>query len=97
MAKRKLSISFKEKYTDVYDYLMQLREQNENISDYICRLIENDIKNEQRDLQDEIRKFLLDTILLNPSILSHSAALLDAKPHDQKLTNEDVDLLNQLF
>lgn len=43
MAKRKISISFKEKYTDVYLYLMQLKNNNENISEYICKLLQADM------------------------------------------------------
>lgn len=100
MAKHKVSISFKRKYHDVYVYLNYLKENNENISDYICKLVHADMNKEQVGVivsQSEIEKMFLEALLKTNRALppAHSSQPDDLKK--DKLSSEDIDLLNNLF
>ncbi|MFC4182499.1 hypothetical protein [Saccharococcus thermophilus] len=94
MAKRKISISFKEKYEDVYLYLIEMKKRKENISEYICRLIKADMEGSS-NWQEEVRKIVIDTLqsnkfpLNNPHYSSHQI--------DNRLSDEDIELINNLF
>lgn len=97
MAERKISISFKEKYLPVYHYLQQLREQKENVSDYICKLVERDMHNEPHHLPlEDIRKIVHEILQSNGSATTNSAHVATTK-QNHELADEDIALLNQLF
>jgi len=97
MANRKISISFKEKYLHVYLYLQQMKERKENVSDYICKLIEKDMNNDHdfHSLED-IRKIVLEILQANSHILT-TPSTPPSSISNEKLSDEDIDLLNQLF
>ncbi|KAF0993982.1 hypothetical protein [Geobacillus sp. TFV-3] len=95
MAKRKISISFKEKYEDVYLYLMEMKKRKENISEYICRLIKADMEGTS-NWQEEVRKIVIDTLQSNNFPLKNNH---HSSPHqiDNRLSDEDIELINNLF
>lgn len=101
MQKHKLSISFKRKFNDAFIYINHLKENNENVSDYICKLIEADMKKEHSTesvIQDEVRKVILETLFSGdnrfiPQFADNKAPDL----REKKQNEEDKDLLNQLF
>lgn len=94
MAKRKISISFREKYEDVYLYLIEMKKRKENISEYICRLIKADME-ETSNWQEKVRKIVIDTLQSNNFPLNnhHSSSHQINNP----LSNEDIELINNLF
>ncbi|MQR93693.1 hypothetical protein [Fictibacillus phosphorivorans] len=100
MAKYKLSISFKRKYHDVYTYLIHLKEKNENISDYICKLVHADMNKDQGGVavsQSEIEKMFWEAILKTNQTLPLA---FPSQPDNQKkdnLSEADINLLNNLF
>lgn len=97
MANRKISISFKEKYLPVYHFLQQMKDRKENVSDYLCRLVEMDMNN-NRDFHslEDIRKIVLEILQENSHILTNPSTPPSASSNE-KLSDEDVELLNQLF
>lgn len=100
MSKRNLSISFKQKYQNVYTFLNHLKETKENVSDYICRLVEADMNKEFRSSspsQDEIRKIVIETLLANNQSLLQFPQNKVPSSNEDKPRSEDIDLLNQLF
>jgi predicted CopG family antitoxin len=100
MAKYKLSISFKRKYHDVFTYLIHLKEKNENISDYICKLVHSDMNNNQVGVtvsQSEIEKMILKALLKTNQALPPVLPLQPDNCKKDKLSNADIDLLNNLF
>ncbi|NBD25626.1 hypothetical protein [Paenibacillus glycinis] len=90
MEKRhRLSISFKQDYRHVYKFLVQ----KPNISDYICRVIEDDIRKVKGSRDEEIRRIVMDILSAQEiSGISFKPSVL----HDQ-LSNEDIELIDQLF
>jgi predicted CopG family antitoxin len=97
MANRKISISFKEKYLHVYLYLQQMKDRKENVSDYICKLIEKDINN-GRDFHslEDIRKIVLEILQANGHTFTNPSVPFSTISNE-KLSNEDIDLLNRIF
>lgn len=100
MAKHKLSISFKRKYHDVYTYLIHLKEKNENISDYICKLVHADMNKNQVGVilsQSEIEKMIWEAMLKTNWAIPPALPLQPDEHKKDKLSNADIDLLNNLF
>jgi predicted CopG family antitoxin len=100
MAKHKISISFKRKYHDVYVFLNHLKENNENVSDYICKLVQADMSKEQTKItfsQSEIEKMILEALLKTHQVIPLNPPSQTEKQKTGKLSEEDIDLLNNLF
>lgn len=100
MAKYKISISFKRKYQDVYVFLNHLKENNENVSDFICKLVQADMNKEQTGItisQSEIEKMILEALRKNHQALPLSPTSQTEKQKKDKLSEEDIALLNNLF
>jgi predicted CopG family antitoxin len=100
MAKHKISISFKRKYHDVYVYLNRLKENNENVSDYICKLVQADMNKEQTGItisQSEIEKMILEALRINHQALPLTPLSQPEKVKKDNLSEEDINLLNNLF
>lgn len=97
MANRKISISFKEKYLDVYLFLEQMKNRKENVSEYICKLVEMDMNND-RDFHslEDIRKIVLEILKANSHTLTNPS-IPPSTTSNERLSDEDIDLLNQLF
>jgi predicted CopG family antitoxin len=94
MAKRKISISFKEKYEDVYLYLIEMKKRKENISEYICRLIKADMEGTS-NWQEEVRKIVIDTLQSNNFPLNNHRS--SSHKINTPLSDEDIELINNLF
>jgi len=100
MAKYKISISFKRKYHDVYLYLNHLKENNENISDYICKLVDADMNKDQEInavTQEEIRQIVLETLMIGNHSLQQAPITQPPTTNKDKLSKDDNNLLNDLF
>lgn len=97
MANRKISISFKEKYLDVYLFLEQMKNRKENVSEYICKLVEMDMNNDRvfHSLED-IRKIVLEILKANSHILTNPS-FPPSTTSNERLSDEDIDLLNRIF
>lgn len=76
-----------------------MKKNKENVSDYICRLVEADMnKKETTDtsLQDEVRKIVLETLIASNQSIIQLPVNNDIS-NEEKTRREDIDLLNQLF
>lgn len=89
MDKHKISISFKTDYLHIYHYLKQ---QN-NISAYICKLVQADMQSTPPTNWEAQVKELIAQALQNAqlNISPDSSAMEDI------LTNDELDLINNLF
>lgn len=97
MANRKISISFKEKYLDVYLFLEQMKNRKENVSEYICKLVEMDMNNDHNfHSMEDIRNIVLEILQTNGHTFTNPSTS-PSTTSNEKLSNEDIDLLNQLF
>ncbi|ERI95242.1 hypothetical protein HMPREF1982_00383 [Clostridiales bacterium oral taxon 876 str. F0540] len=94
MAKNKISISFSEKHLHIYNYLKT----KDNISSYLCTLVEDDINNGQDrlDLDNKIRKIIND-VLKDKQIIGSSPSSIDTTNKDSAITDEDIDTILNLF
>ncbi|WP_071396614.1 hypothetical protein [Bacillus tuaregi] len=100
MSNRKLSISFKRKYHDVYVFLNHLKDNKENVSDYICGLVKADMNKENTQdtfIQDEVRKVVIETLLAGNLPLNQLPDNKVTTLNEDNQRSEDIDLLNQLF
>lgn len=94
MAKNKISVSFPEKHLHIYNYLKT----KDNISSYICNLVENDIDNGQDslDLDNKIRQ-LINEVLKDKQIIVASSLSNTPTDKDDEITAEDIDTILNLF
>lgn len=95
MAKNKVSISFPEKKLYLYNHLKS----KDNISSYICHLIEDDINKKSDDSSLEVKiKQIIDKILKDRqlSITTSSKNQNDICSEDN-LTTNDIDIIKDLF
>ncbi len=94
MAKNKISISFPKKHLHIYNYLKT----KDNISSYICNLVENDINNGQDslDLDNRIRQ-LINEILKDKQIVGTSTPSNVLIDKQDEITAEDIDTILNLF
>jgi hypothetical protein len=92
LSKNKVSISFKQKNLHVYNYLKT----KDNYSGYLCKLIEADMNNEQidTDLEAKVQEVVY-RLLQNNNLLDNVS--LKTVEVVESLSDEDVDLINQLF
>lgn len=93
MAKNKISISFPENKLYLYNYLKT----KDNISSYICKLVESDIDNEQNnsDLETKITE-IINKVLKNKQV----EEILPSNYYtndEGNLTSEDIDTILNLF
>ncbi|MFD1173936.1 hypothetical protein [Oceanobacillus picturae] len=99
MPRRKISISFKKRFHEVYTYLEHLKDNNENVSDYICRLVEVDMNKEDKTdtlIQNEVRKVVMETLLSEKMVPPQLSNMVESS-NEVNNRSEDIDLLNQLF
>lgn len=91
LSKKKISISFKQNCSHIYEYLKT----KDNISSYICKLVEADMYKEQHstDLEKTVEKIILKTLQNNRMFENMPFHNSD----ENKLSTEDIDLINQLF
>lgn len=94
MVKRhKLSISFKSQYQHIYEHLQSIP----NKSDYIAKAVEAYMNRKQDTAShEEIRKIVME-ILQTQGV--HSSAPIPSSSSQvmEHFTEEDADLINQLF
>ena len=92
MSKYKVSISFKQNSLHLYEYLKT----KDNISSYLCKLIEADMYNQQNapDLEAKVEEIVY-KLLQSKNFLENIPLKIDDV--DEKLSEEDIDLINQLF
>jgi len=93
MAKNKVSVSFSGKYIYLYDYLKA----KDNISNYICQLIESDIEHQNSctDLEGQVieivNRLLKDKQFVNLSPSTNPELTTDI------IRDEDIDTIKNLF
>ena len=92
MDKHKISISFKADRLHIYNYLKSTDGIKDNISAYICSLIEKDMLNIpsnslENQVKDLVSKFMSNYVQDNS--LSQQI--------ESTVNNEDIDLINSLF
>lgn len=89
MDKHKISISFKEEYSDIYNYLKS----KDNISAYICKLVKADIKaTAPANWEEQVTK-LITQVLENGNFSIATPVVLE----DNNLTAEEQSLIANLF
>lgn len=95
MAKNKISISFPEKKLYLYTYLKS----KDNISNYMCNLIEADMNkdNADSDLEAKIQGII-------DNLLKETLLTIDPSPEnynvihsEENLTPDDIDIIKDLF
>lgn len=77
-----------------------MKENNENVSDYICGLIEADMNKRNKPdtlIQDEVRKVVIETLLAGNLTLNQLPVNKVTPSNEDNHSSEDIDLLNQLF
>lgn len=84
----KISINFKSQYEHIYKYLKS----KDNISAYICRIVEADIKNEEQ--QSCLEEKIIEII---NQLLQDGKIVFDADSIPNTISNEDKDLIKNLF
>lgn len=95
MDKYKISISFKSDRMYIYNYLKTTEGIKDNISAYICNLIEKDIQNPNtKSLEEQVRKLVQQFI---GAYATDSTLFLPQSHPAEVLTDEDIDLINNLF
>lgn len=92
MAKNKISISFSGKYLHILNYLKT----KDNISGYICGLVEDDMEKGQvsLNLDDRIRQIIKEVLKDNQFI---NASPSPDTSKDSDITEEDIDTILNLF
>lgn len=91
MLKYKISISFKQKYLDIYTILKS----KDNISLYICELVRADSATSKEDLEFKVEQ-ILNKLLKDKQLIFNDPGKL-TKDTCNKTTDEDVDLILNLF
>ncbi|MDN4095647.1 hypothetical protein QYF48_22935 [Brevibacillus agri] len=94
MVKRhKLSISFKTQYQHIYEHLQSIP----NKSDYIAKAVEAYMNRKQDTVSHEkIRKIVME-ILQTQGVHSSASIPSSSSQVMEHFTEEDADLINQLF
>ncbi|MFL0251146.1 hypothetical protein ACJDT4_11985 [Clostridium neuense] len=96
MATNKISISFCEYYSDVYNYLKN----KPNISNFICELVKTqmtDTNTKCQDLRSEIEK-IIDDILKDKQLIIETQSENNTSTVKQNaLTKDDISLIKELF
>lgn len=92
MGNRRISISIRADFNDVYTYLQTL----DNVSLYVCRLIREDIQNKKGITDNESLKRLVDSFVDN-KLSSLNLSNLPEKGTTQKITEDDKNLISSLF
>ncbi|WP_066372470.1 hypothetical protein [Neobacillus fumarioli] len=95
MSRNKMSISFKDEFYHVYEYLKT----KENVSRYICKLVEADMQNVEanEDLDTKVEKIVY-RLLLNSHLLEKkSLTIKENQGETETLSSEDIDIINTLF
>ena len=95
MDKHKISISFKAERLHIYNYLKNTEGIKDNISAYICNLIEKDMQNTPTSALEEQVKALLQKLIGNVALESLSSTI--SSNEDNVVSTEDIDLINHLF
>ncbi|RIW32681.1 hypothetical protein D3H55_12415 [Bacillus salacetis] len=94
-SKLRLSISFREEYKHVYEHLSK----QANRSDYICRIIDKELENEEtiQRLEEKLEK-LLNALVDGQALPVFEKEQTDSNDQtEQKLRDEDIDLIKNLF
>ena len=93
MGNRRISISIKTDYNDVYTYLETL----DNVSLYVCRLIKDDMQRKKATLtDDESLKRLVDSLIDN-KLANLNLDNLPTNKNISKITEDDKDLISSIF
>jgi len=90
----KISISFREEYLPVYEWLKG----RGNISSYICELVMADMKNgvHSDDFEAKVETILL-KLLKNRNLVEQGDGVKVARENLESLSSEEKDLINSLF
>lgn len=95
MDKHKISISFKADRMHIYNYLKTTDSIKDNISAYICNLIEKDIQSvNNKSIEEQVRNLvqqLIGAYATDSTLFSRQSQSVEV------LTDEDKDLINNLF
>lgn len=95
MDKHKISISFKTERMYIYNYLKSTDGIKDNISAYICNLIDNDMQNTTTTSLEELVKSLVQQFI--GDYTTNNTSLLIKSPPAEVLADEDINLINNLF
>ncbi|MEY2372160.1 MULTISPECIES: hypothetical protein [Lysinibacillus] len=92
MSKYKVSISFKQNSIHLYEFIKT----KENISSYLCKLIEADMNGEHSslDLESQVEQ-IMHKLLQNQEFLQ--PITINSNKSKDNLSAEDIDLINNLF
>jgi len=94
MKRLKISISFKKQYRHAYEHLLR----QENKSEYIAKLVERDMQNEQEQGNigswENIRNIVLEILQSQKYSIPTSRS---SQLNNSDFTKEEIDLINQLF
>ena len=95
MDNHKISISFKADRMHIYAYLKTTDSIKDNISAYICNLIEKDIQNSTtKSLEEQVRNLVQQFI----GVYGTDSTLISPQSQSAEVpTDEDIDLINNLF
>lgn len=93
MAKNKISISFSEKHTYLYDYVKS----KDCISHYICKLIDADLNKCETDIALEKKVEEILNKLLSDKHIKITTKDIDNSKITENITTEDIDLIKKLF
>ncbi|WP_072872963.1 hypothetical protein [Alicyclobacillus tolerans] len=90
----KISISFREEYLPVYEWLKG----KENISSYICQLVMTDMKigAHSDDFEAKVETILL-KLLKNRNLIEKGDGIEVERDKLESLSSEEEDLINSLF
>lgn len=94
MPNPKISISFREEYLPVYDWLKS----RDNISAYICQLVLADMTNgvHSDDFERKVETILL-KLLKNRNLIEQGEGIRVERDKLESLSSEENDLINSLF
>lgn len=93
MGNRRISISIRTDFNDVYTYLQSL----DNVSLYVCKLIRDDMQQKKKtSTDDESLKRLVDSLIDN-KLASLNLDNIPTRGNIQKITEDDKDLISSLF
>ncbi|RPJ97233.1 hypothetical protein [Rummeliibacillus sp. TYF005] len=93
MGNRRISISIRTDFNDVYTYLQSL----DNVSLYVCKLIRGDIQQKKRtSTDDESLKRLVDSLIDN-KLANLNLDNLPTSSNVKEITEDDKDLISSIF
>ena len=93
MKKRKISISFSKNYEDIYDFLIK----KPNISQFICQVVKEKMFQEQEDTLEKQVERIVKRLISEKGIYTESLSPNTLHTTDNRLKNEDKDLIDSLF